>query len=409
MKFEGISTKLETVRGPEITRRQILESLAAVTAVSALGTPTEAHAETNSFSEWKERMSQHEHVKYVEHTDTELGPDFSYRLRGVTHIPATLMNKYEDIESEIEQSSAVLLEYFGPHMTVLANEPMAMSAEAVAAGQGELRKDVEANLFLHQEEEDNASFGTFFGTLGGMAARKGKDIFVVNPQNPASVEQSAMGATLPRMGIGFSIATIAGIAAELRAGMKKTDNEPLTRRDLFRRGLTGATTVAAGVTIAKQLTIESLDSDWRKLQEERLEITQRNLTALHEKGLVDETDPPEMQASKLIWCMDDWRNAVTALGILQMKKHDAEAQSDTEKYAPGEGTLLHFEGAMHVGVQDFLKDPKLTKDRVNFYNDTFNEAGNLSIRRFRFNKETEQFDMISEDPIIYKNDKDSLE
>jgi hypothetical protein len=239
-----------------------------------------------------------------------------------------------------------------------------------------------------------------------MAARNNKDVFVINPQTRESQERGDLGMRRPLFAAGLGAAGITGFIREILVTQKKPAEETLSRRDFLRRGVTGAALAGSVGTYVNHAHLQNLNIDWENEQKNKLEAVKKGVNGMIEKGLITHDDSPERQADKLIWCMNDWRNAVTALGILQMNQHDAQVQNDSEKYTKGDGPLVHFEGAMHVGVQDYLRNSKLTEERVNFYNDTFNEDGNLSIRRFRFNKETEKFDMLSEDPIIYKENGD---
>ncbi len=395
--------KTQRTEGVDEVRRNILKTLAVASAVSALPNTTRATETTPdvSFESWKESLLRDDRSTYIEHEPVQIGrpedDSFNFTVRGVTHIPETLIKHYEDIDREMDDSSVVMLEYFDDRN--LKQLSVQEIANETARHQGELREDVEKSLYESRNEREVMSF---FGVLAGMAARKEKDILVVNPDSDSARFISEYGPLA--MAGPFALGTALGGSLlhmiQRENATKEDAGRKMSRRNFLKVAGLGALGVSGALSSGLTMMHDSQGSKYiRDRTEQTDKLAEDVLNKLQNAGITSKEDSIEEQVTKFYWCMNDWRDATTALSVLQMHELDTDKEESEERYVENGGNVLLVEGYAHRGVREYLQDPELAKKRIRLYNHTFNLLGDQSIRRFRYNKEEEKFDLISEVPL----------
>jgi len=346
---------------------------------------------------WYEEIARKKAV-YVEYETVRLGDSTgpekepaAIDLIGVRHTPATLVQHYQELADRIEASSQVVVEYFnvpGETDNLRGADPGAI-AEKIAAAEGDLKDATVQTLF---ENRTHHSAEQFFGAIGGMAARKGKDIVVINPENTAAESMTAIGSSTA--GAGFLI-----LAGYLHKKLKEAQDQPagsegakISRRK-FLRGMAGTAAVA---TLAYAGVSTHQEYQYEKAAEEKIKSTVQKLTEQLEKnGVIQKESSEDVKLEKLQWCLNDWRDASTALGLQHLAKAGQTPKgAEPDESAPG----LLIQGIGHEHTLAYLRDPEAARKRLEYYNLTFNTVGRSTIRRYRFDEQHKRISLISEEP-----------
>jgi len=112
-------------------------------------------------------------------------------------------------------------------------------------------------------------------------------------------------------------------------------------------------------------------------------------------GIIQKESSEDVKLEKLQWCLNDWRDASTALGLQHLAKAGQTPKgAEPDESAPG----LLIQGIGHEHTLAYLRDPEAARKRLEYYNLTFNTVGRSTIRRYRFDEQHKRISLISEEP-----------
>ncbi len=281
------------------------------------------------------RASTYEPVPSKDIADTQLN------LVGVVHTGEVFARREQDITQRIQKSSLVMLEYF--------NTQMQLMAQPVSGSAGEYIR----NSFPPSAYNDLVS--GFFGGVGSICAREGKDIVVVNPETDWS---QRLDASL-LLGIGGGlVATDVIHGGRLAAKKLFKKGNPLPRRTILRA-------VGYGAALT-------------------------NLSSWYDQ--LEHTDPKQ-EENPYRWSMLDWRDAVSAQGIRQT----------TEIYKeelPASSAVTLFQGNAHTrNTLYYLDHPTIAEAKITGVYPQYRFGGDYSVRRYHYDKKLHSWQLRDQQPL----------
>lgn len=263
------------------------------------------------------------------------------QIIGATHTPKTFFAYEGEITQIVKNAPFIALEYFTEDI----------QQRALTSTTDERLKQITT----YNDYPEN-----YFGGIGRICAREGKDIVVVNPETEYSQSFEFYVA------IGLPPALIGSDAVNI---YRRIMNKKTARRHLLR----GIGYLASGTIIAS----------WA-------DKTRQLRTTLEQKGILSPDLSEEEKADILGWNLIDYRNVRSAQGIEKAIKLFGND-------IPQGQNVAFFQGSDHNGVYEYLKNPTL-RDIKNVSYAPYHLGGENTIRRYTFNKALDQWELKQEIP-----------